>query len=814
MRFLLIRDLLSGLKSKDAVTAQRSHEHLDWINSDLVNIVNEFVEEKRLLESSFIINMNRVFRTKRFEQLLKKWIVEYFLKLFRVLDGSLELTLEDNPINRFGVEKYYRRFNTVPEIKWKRRPNLLQKISSILARPLVIIFISLKNGIKFNGKRKRYKVMREALWGLYDVGGHYFHDDFMVDGEKIKKEDLLLFSRGIPAERSRLKGYYDARKSSYGYFNLSDMPIGLGPLFSRVIPKYIISSGMVLLKEIYSNNFSLYWSIYLYFLYNALPYEKVFSSFEVTSELGHSFFSTGHIAEAIVCQNYGTRYYFIHWSDNSVSIDKYIFSFLGCDAFLLWGKAYIQGVEGGPGILVPIGYPFKRFVRNIISNREKTSLEMGIKMNGKIITFFDESFGGECKMGEESYVVIWETALKLAEREADNTILIKPKDLIRYNNLSPGLKERFIYIKNKMEKMPNVHIIDSNRWSFIETIGISDIVVTQGMTSSATIAIICGIEGLYLDQSGYKHLFSKLFKDKIVFDNPDRLLDTIRKIALNTEHALGAIPEDILRAYDAYPDDRGIDLLRDMLTGGHQKKRIGIVVQARMGSTRLPGKIMRPISGRPMLEILVERLKKVKKSDILIIATTRNKNDDAIEKLTAGLGVHCFRGDEEDVLGRYYEAAKEYGLDIIVRITSDCPLMDPELVDKLIEAYLNDHESEFMSNTVKRMFPRGFDIEVFDFYALEKTAKNATKRFQREHVTPYMLDSMKKRNYDNTEDTSVYRLTVDTIEDFELIANIFGALKDKPDFGYSEVMELLKKQPELLEINKNIIQKEICNERR
>ncbi|MFC1621641.1 cytidylyltransferase domain-containing protein, partial [Candidatus Omnitrophota bacterium] len=677
---------------------------------------------------------------------------------------------------------------------------------SIFARIFKVFYLSLNKGLKFNMTTKRHKVMREATWGLYKMGGYYFHDDFLVDGEKIKKEDLLLFSRGVPETIGRLEAYDDAQKSPYRHFNLLSLSMGIVPFFTRVIPKYIISSSLLLFKEITSPFFSLYWSLHSYLIYNALPYEKLFSHFRITSELGHSHYSAGHVVESIVCQNYSTKYYLMHWSDHSLALIQYVFSFLGCDDFLSWGMAHINtlGVDAEPYVLT--GYPFKRFIKEVASNRDKVLKDMGIRAKGKIISFFDESFGGDCKMTKEHYLSFWKTALGLAELEKDNTVLIKQKSA-KYKRLSPEMKKEFFAIKDKIHNMPNAYIIDHGRWSFIESIGVSDIVVTQGMTSSATIAIICGIEGLYLDEAGYKHAFAVSFKDKLVFDRPEGLISMVQKIIAGTESPLKSIPETMLRDLDAYSDDRGIDLFRSILSGDRQKS-VGIIIQARMGSTRLPGKVMKSILGKPMLQILIERLRHLDKNKTLIIATTRNKNDDVIEKLANELGVFCYRGDEEDVLDRYYQAARMYGLDVIVRITADCPFSDPALIDGLIEHYFRNPQADYAANVLTRTYPRGFDIEVFSFEALEKAAKEARKRYQREHVTPFIVENSRLVNYSNNNDASMYRVTVDTAEDFELVSFIFEELKDR-SFGYRDVVTLLDSRPDLVKINQHIEQKKV-----
>ena len=344
MKNLLIRDLSSQLNITGCAISKREPEYLNWIGSNLTDIADEFVRENNLLKSYFVKNMNIVFKTTRFELLLQRWVVEYLLKLFNLMNDSTlakqALVLEDCYLNRFGVNKYYSKFGTLPEIEWRPSGGLAQKIFSILVRSVNVLYISLNKGLRISGKTKKYKIMREAIWGLYDFHGYYYHDDFLVDNVVVEKHDLLLFSRGIPTCRDRLKGYQDAKKSSYAHFNLYSLSISLKTLFFRVIPKYIFSATKIFFQESVSGDFSLYWSVYSSFIYNALPYEKIFSNFEIVSELGHNYFSVGHIAEAVICQNYGARYYLMHWSDNSVPTNKFLLSFLGCDKFLIWGNAH------------------------------------------------------------------------------------------------------------------------------------------------------------------------------------------------------------------------------------------------------------------------------------------------------------------------------------------------------------------------------------------------------------------------------------------------------------------------------------------
>ena len=242
------------------------------------------------------------------------------------------------------------------------------------------------------------------------------------------------------------------------------------------------------------------------------------------------------------------------------------------------------------------------------------------------------------------------------------------------------------------------------------------------------------------------------------------------------------------------------------------KKRIIIIVQARMGSTRLPGKILKTILGKPLLGYLIERLQRVSLADKIIIATTTNESDNTIVDFCQKEGVSVFRGSEEDVLSRYYLSAEENQADVVVRITSDCPLSDPKLIDSCIQFFLdNTHQYDYVSNSIERTYPRGFDVEVFSSGALWKAHKLAFSASDREHVTLFMYKNPKQFRVGSIKqgkDLSEYRLTVDTPEDFELIRLILESLYPKnPNFNLEDVTKILEEQPEWVKINAHIQQK-------
>ena len=238
------------------------------------------------------------------------------------------------------------------------------------------------------------------------------------------------------------------------------------------------------------------------------------------------------------------------------------------------------------------------------------------------------------------------------------------------------------------------------------------------------------------------------------------------------------------------------------------------IVQARMGSTRLPGKVMKPLLGEPMLARLLERLARCERVDDIVVATTDDGSERPIMALMDTLNVNVFRGSEDDVLARYYGAAQRYNADVVVRITSDCPLIAPEVVDECVEAFLaSGGDADYASNGFKRTYPRGLDTEVFGVGALEAAYHEATTPAEREHVTPFIWGQPQRfRLLDvvDAENHSDLRWTVDTPEDFELVSKIYGALYPKnPTFSYHDVLRLLVEHPEWSELNRHVEQKKV-----
>lgn len=238
------------------------------------------------------------------------------------------------------------------------------------------------------------------------------------------------------------------------------------------------------------------------------------------------------------------------------------------------------------------------------------------------------------------------------------------------------------------------------------------------------------------------------------------------------------------------------------------------IVQARMRSTRLPGKVLLPILGRPMLELLVERLRRVPDIDDVVVATTDDPSCDPIVALGARVGIGCYRGSESDVLDRVLRAARWAKADLIVEITADCPLIDPPTIQRVIEAF-DRGGVDYCSNVIRRTYPRGLDVQVFPLSVLEAVARLTDDPVDHEHVSLYIYQHPERFRLRNVEsglapEIADLRLTVDTPEDFELVRAIYTRLSPaNSSFVLDDILALLEREPGLAALNRHIQQKAV-----
>jgi len=259
--------------------------------------------------------------------------------------------------------------------------------------------------------------------------------------------------------------------------------------------------------------------------------------------------------------------------------------------------------------------------------------------------------------------------------------------------------------------------------------------------------------------------------------------------------------------------------------------RVVAIIQARMGSTRLPGKVLADIGGRSMLGRVCDRARRAARVDQVVVATTLEPDDQQIVDECARLQVACFRGSTEDVLQRYDQAARAFGADAVVRITADCPLIDPQVIDLVVAAFqkggqapisakkgacpvfkIGDCPLLYASNTLRRTWPRGLDVEVMTAAALGSACREAREPYQRTHVTPYIYehpDLFRLLAVAGPQDLSHWRWTVDVPEDLDFVRAVYGRLGDGETFSWRDVQQLLAREPALAELNRHVRQKQL-----
>ncbi len=243
--------------------------------------------------------------------------------------------------------------------------------------------------------------------------------------------------------------------------------------------------------------------------------------------------------------------------------------------------------------------------------------------------------------------------------------------------------------------------------------------------------------------------------------------------------------------------------------------KIVAIIQARTGSNRLPGKVLLPLCGSTVLGQVASRVKSSTQLDAVWIATTTDLGDDAVQSEATRLGLPCFRGSVEDVLGRYHDSAVAAAADAVVRVTSDCPLFDSALLNQMLVEFRAEigagKSIDYMSNVIERTYPRGLDAEIFTMAALDRAWREATRNHDREHVTPYFYtnpERFKLRSYRGQQNRSQHRWTLDTTADWDFVQAVYAQLfRLNQPFGTDDVLALLARKPEIMALNAHIEQK-------
>lgn len=533
----------------------------------------DFIYDKLRLENcQFIRVYNERFKTNKFKPFVLKWVSLYVFGLlsclYRVhLDKPSQkvLYLSNNLLNRHIYEWWGQKTGDKMQVKWLGESEVkagLEGITSILA-----LFISklLSRRLCLPVRPKKFKIMKEATWGLRNP---VFRDDFFVDDEKLLKKDLLLYTRGSSHE-ARALAYKDAQDSGYECININRLKIPINLLLPRLFKYHFLLPLFFILRNFRNKQNYMLREWLTLFHGVAINYEILLSHYQIGLELSVKETGLTHIPETIILNNYGVKSVIYHWSDLT-TYDSAYHDFKSFNIYLIWGKAHSRGKRYFVDSVIETGCWLKHNFAEFTRNKKNIYQKLGLPINGcKVLAFYDETFNPNGHFTEEVLLDFWQMMLELISGNMNVIGIVKPKigDEGRYRILSDKGKEIFNNIKEKCLESGRLYFIDNpGEVAVTEVIAISDINITMGMSSPSTIALLCGKIGLFYDTTGNDyHPFTKKYRNKVVFDNERDLFSVVNKIIDEGYSPLSEIEEDLLRDYDYFRDNKGLERFREAL---------------------------------------------------------------------------------------------------------------------------------------------------------------------------------------------------------------------------------------------------------
>ncbi len=542
------------------------------INEEAMECTDFVYNRLKLEDCQFTKVYNGKFKTDKFKPFVLKWISIYVFGLlnclYRVnLDRPSEKILypRNNSLNRHIYEWWNQKTGNRIQVKWLSASEAtagLEAITSILA---LFIYNILSRGLCLPVRPKKFKIMKEAVWGLRS---RVFRDDFFVDNEKLLKKDVLLYTVGS-SHQPRMSAYKDAQGSEYECINKSKLKIPVNLLFQRLF-KYHFRLPLVFVLRNFRNKQNYILKDWLKWFHNpAIRNEILLSRYQVGLDLSVNETSLVHIPETIISNNYGAKSVIYHWSDMT-SVNAFAEHFKSFNIYLTWGKAHTRGKRYFVDNVITTGCWLNHNFGEFIRDKKNIYEKLGLPTNGyKVLAFYDESFNPDIHFTEEVLLDFWQMMFDLIEENRNVIGILKPKVGDGDKRLMLSAKGREIYnnIKQRCSESGRLYFIDNPREVGVtEVIAISDINITMGMGSPSIIALLCGKIGLYYDTTGDDyHSFAQKYRNKVVFDDKRDLFSAVNKIIGGGCNPQNEIDEELLRDYDHFRDDRGLERFRDAL---------------------------------------------------------------------------------------------------------------------------------------------------------------------------------------------------------------------------------------------------------
>lgn len=543
------------------------------INKEAIECTDSVYKKLNLENCQFIRVYNNKFKTNKFIPFIMKWVSIYTLEilkcLYRVhLDKPCEkiLYLRDNLLNRNIYEWWEQKTGNKIQVEWQKESELMAALETMFSILVSFIYRLFYRGLCMPVKPKKFKIMKEVAWGLRNL---VLRDDFFVDNEKLLGKDVLLYTTDSGHE-GRMSAYKDAQNSEYECVNSNKLKIPLDLLLQRLFKYYLLLPAVFTFKNLGSKQNYLLREWLAAFHGVSVNYEILLSHYRLGLELSVNEASLMHIPGTIILNNRGAKSALYHWSD--LTSGHFILEdFKSSNIYLVWGKAHLAEKQDFVDSTIETGcwlkHDFSKFTRNKRSIYEKLALPTNV--NGyTVLAFYDRSFSPDIYITEEVLLDFWKMMAELIEERKDVIGILKPKSgNEKYDALSDKGREMFTDLKGRCLGSGRFYFIDNpTEIAVTEVIAISDLNITMGMGSPSTIALLCGKVGLYYETTGNDcHPFAKKYKNRVVFENKKNLFSAVDMIINEGHNPLNEIDEELLRSYDQFRDEMGVERFRDTL---------------------------------------------------------------------------------------------------------------------------------------------------------------------------------------------------------------------------------------------------------
>lgn len=534
------------------------------INKETIDLTLNFYT-REIINNSLVSYYNKILYSNKFEAYIKKTISYHIFDLLGNLHiiqlsglGNKTILLNKTPVNEFVIEYMERKFRAKYRVKWVC-PFLSSLSLCVYYGWLFIEFA--KRGFVFNKRRKSYKFSKEA-WGLYQTT---IGDDTIIDDNKIKASDILMLNFA-PKDYVRVEAFKEAKKRGFDAVSISSLEVNINKNIFNILFFYIFVPVRWYLQLTLKRRFYLFYYLFL-FHKRCFPVEVLMNLFDIKCHI--STRDVGDVEETIILNKYRTKNTISHWSDLT-TFKSFDLAFIAHNFFFAWGNIHYDYHSDNYFIdkKINIGCIFKEGYKRAVRNkRDIITQTVKAHRDRKIVTFFDNSFNNTLHFTEHFFLEYLEIIEKFCKMNRDVNILLKRKSEKNYEeNITEINCARFKEIWNKLTMYDNFNYIDSMRWGCEEIIAVSDVCVSMGISSPSTVALICGKDALYFDNTGNKfHPFARKYKDRIIFEDKNLLLNQIENILNSRFNCKDIISEQEIREYDAFDDDNALERLRDNL---------------------------------------------------------------------------------------------------------------------------------------------------------------------------------------------------------------------------------------------------------